>query len=163
MFKVAPTALPKASLLQQYAQQRYAYTDCFSIDLAKEITLAQFITAFYTTPLFKAERFVLKNAAKRPSTDRDVASLAAEHSDTFAAWRVEARGENQILLEDMAGRTRSWLMVTPSQHKTTLYFGSAVTPPGNSNKLGFVFTALLGTHKLYSKSLLKAAAKALST
>ena len=71
--------------------------------------------------------------------------------DAFAAWRVEDRAEDQLLLCDLPGRTRSWLMAASEGTRTLLYFGSAIVPlsPG--------YRALLGFHKLYSRVLLRAA------
>ena len=78
---------------------------------------------------------------------------------------MEAQSGEQLLLCDMAGRTRSWLMALPLEREgraigTRLYFGSAVVPVvGASGQatLGFAFRALLGFHKLYSRVLLHAA------
>ena len=80
---------------------------------------------------------------------------------------------DQLLLCAIDGRTRSWLMVSAADvsGRTRLYFGSAVLPkpmPVNSPSatgkpsLGFVFKALLGFHKLYSRALLSAAAARLT-
>ena len=84
-----------------------------------------------------------------------------------AAWTVEARGTDQLLLCDFQGRTRSWLMVTPGEHghSTRLYFGSAVVArvdrrTGRS-RMGWGFHALLGFHRLYSRALLRAAQRRL--
>ena len=125
----------------------------------------QFVTAFYTTPLFKLERVILKWAVSKPSTDVDAQQLASGAVDTFAAWRVEKRSENQLLMCDLHGRTRSWLMVAPLKTDrgpaTRLYFGSAVVPvksvPTATPTLELGFRALLGFHKMYSKALLSAA------
>jgi hypothetical protein len=159
---LSPAPLPEAALLQRYATREHCYTDCFSVDVSSNVSLSQVITAFYTAPLFRVERLILKIAAKRPSTDQDVSNLADTLTTTFAAWSVEGREDDQILLKDMAGRTRSWLMVRSSPIGTTLYFGSAVTPPENETELGFIFKALLGFHKVYSKALLRGAQKSLS-
>lgn len=139
-----------------------AYTDCYFTEVRDLITFPQFITAFYTTPLFKLERLILKMFVSKPSIDMDVRQLAEGNVKTFAAWRVENRSENQFLMCDFRGRTRSWLMVIPirkdSVTRTRLYFGSAVVPIRNSKtgqpSLGFTFQALLGFHKLYSRLLL---------
>jgi hypothetical protein len=98
-----------------------------------------------------------------PSTDAEARELALGKRDSFAAWRVEARDKDQLLLT--AGRTRSWLMVAPvtdQGHATTrLYFGSAVVPRKNARTgqigLGRAYRSLLGFHKLYSRALLSAA------
>lgn len=50
--------------------------------------------------------------------------------------------------------------------KTQLFFGSAVVPrrssSGAGGSMGWVFTALLGFHKLYSRALLWSAVQRLS-
>lgn len=118
--------------------------------------------------MFKLERLILKWLVKRPSTDAEVRQLAEGTRDDFAAWTVEARTADQLLLGDFAGRTKSWLMVVAmaghGNRITLLYFGSAVVPARESSGggLGFLFTALLGFHKLYSRILLRSAAARLS-
>jgi hypothetical protein len=86
-----------------------------------------------------------------PSSDTDVRRLAQEQAGSFAAWSVEGRAPNQLLLCDFQGRTRSWLMTQPIESGTRLYFGSAVVP------LRAPYGVLLGFHKLYSRLLLSAA------
>ena len=123
------------------------------------ISHAAFVEAFYTTPLFKLERLLLCVLLSRPSTDAQARLLAQGQLASFAAWSVESRAENQIVLA--TGRTRSWLMVatlSPPSSATRLYFGSAVVPPrspsGAARGMGPIFTAVLGFHKLYSRALL---------
>lgn len=159
---VTPALLPDGALLERYKLRSDCYTDCFSTIVPGAVALPGFISAFYKTPLFRVERFILKIAAKRPSTDADVARLAASETSRFAAWDVEDRVADQILLKDMVGRTRSWLMVRPTPDGTELFFGSAVTPPKEGEGLGFGFNALLGFHKLYSNALLSSARRALA-
>ena len=101
----------------------------------------------------------------KPSTDVQASQLANGLSDKFAAWHVENRSKNEILMCDLRGRTRSWLMVIPvdtvGETRTRLYFGSAVVPTRNPKtrepSLGFIFQALLGFHKAYSVLLLYSA------
>lgn len=154
--------LPSAALLNTYRRDG-AYVDCYRTAIGRRASHAQYVEAFYTTALFKAERLVLKWAAGRPSTDADARALAVGAADAFAAWTVEGREENQLLLRDLSGRTRSWLMVEPTdtRDRTLLYFGSAVVPARNARtgrmEMGSGFSALLGLHKLYSTALLRAA------
>ena len=156
--------LPEHALLAIY-RANGSFTDCYSIDVAGTVSHAQFVAAFYTTLVFRLERLILKWALSKPSTDEDARQLAAGTADTFAAWTVEGRGVDQLLLCDVAGRTRSWLMVTPVVSgpgpATRLYFGSAVVPHRNrrtgQREMGTAFRALLGFHKLYSRVLLRAA------
>ena len=164
MIRIAPRPLPEEALLKKYARDG-AYTDCYATDVAGTITQAQFVAAFYTTAVFKLERFILKHAVSRPSTDEQARQLAAGAIDMFAAWHVEARCADQLLMCDFQRRTRSWLMVMPVREgntvRTRLYFGSAVVPAMNAKtdrqSLGSVFRVLLGLHKIYSRVLLYSA------
>ncbi|HJV95743.1 MAG TPA: hypothetical protein VJ608_06885 [Albitalea sp.] len=156
--------LPQGALLGAY-QHGGAYADCYVTELARPVSHAEYVEAFYTTALFKLERRLLAWLVARPSTDAQASQLAAGALDSFAAWNVEARSNDQVLLADLHGRTRSWLMVAAAQadgHATTrLYFGSAVVPvlrAGSAKpSLGWAFRWLLGFHKLYSRALLSAA------
>ncbi|MFC6632115.1 hypothetical protein [Microbulbifer taiwanensis] len=133
--------------------------------MATGISQEQYVAAFYTTGIFKLERLILHWTLSRPSTDEEAERLAAGSIDEFAAWRVEGRADNQLLLCDIYGRTRSWLMSMPRRAEgapgTRLYFGSAVLPKADSGTgapgIGPVFNALLGFHKIYSRLLLGAA------
>ena len=147
-----------------------AYGDCYVTEISSRVTQAEYVEAFYTTAVFRLERLILKWFVARPSTDDEARQLAQGNRDAFAAWTVEARAPDQLLLGDFSGRTKSWLMSVPAQDggspRTRLYFGSAVLPArrssGRSDGLGFFFTALLGFHRLYSRILLRSAAARLS-
>jgi len=162
---IKPCPLPQNALLQKYKVSG-AFADCYVTEVNALVSHADFVEAFYTTALFKVERAILKWFAGRPSTDRGARSLSAGTVDTFAAWRVEARADDQLLLADFTGRTRSWLMVAPAgsadaPSRTLLYFGSAVIPKGSrgsdGQRMGLAFDALIGFHRLYSRLLLGAA------
>jgi hypothetical protein len=157
---VRPCELPAEALLQRYRASG-AYADCYCIDIAHTVSHADYVHAFYTTAVFRLERLVLRLFAGRPSTDAQAASLARGEANVFAAWSVEGRAPNQLLLCDFTQRTRSWLMVAPLPSGTRLYFGSAVVPARDRRsgalRLGTGFTALLGFHKVYSRVLLSAA------
>lgn len=160
--------LPADALLKRYANSG-AFTDCYVAEIAATVSHADFVEAFYTTAVFKLERLILRLLVSFPSTDAEVRQLAQGKRDSFAAWSVEARATNQLLLSDFRGRTKSWLMVASPGTEgpgTRLYFGSAVVPVRSAGtgraSLGFVFTSLLGFHKLYSRILLKSAISRLS-
>lgn len=148
-----------------------AYTDCYTVEIPRRITFPEYMFAFYTTPLFKLERLILNWTVSKPSTDLQTRQLANGVISEFAAWHVENRQENEILLCDFQGRTRSWLMLadleTGTGPRSRLYFGSAVVPSRNSRtgkvSLGFAFQALLGFHRVYSVLLLASAASRLSS
>lgn len=166
---IRPCELPATALLRKY-QGGQGYVDCYVAEVPVAVSHAEFVAAFYTTRLFKAERAILKWLAALPSSDAGAQALAAGSVGTFAAWRVESRSGDQLLMADVLGRTRSWLMATPAGgtpagHSTRLYFGSAVVPKidAGSGKpaMGFAFYALGGFHRLYSRLLLGAACKRL--
>ena len=154
--------MPDQALLGRYCGDG-AYTDCYATEVSGAVPHAEYVTAFYTTWVFKLERLILRWLVSKPSNDAQARQLAEGSIDSFAAWHVEKRSENQLLLCDFLGRTRSWLMVAPAvtRDQTRLYFGSAVVPARNpktgTRKLGRGFYALLGFHKIYSKVLLYSA------
>ncbi len=164
----ALSAEPPASSLLLTLKQRGDFIDCYKIEIPARVTQAQFVEAFYTTRLFKAERFILRFLANRPSSDIEAKDLAEGSTDRFAVWRVTERKADQLLLTEQSGRTRSWLMSMPSADgkTTTLFFGSSIIGRTNAKtgkqEFSRLFHALLGLHDLYSRRLLQAAATALS-
>lgn len=151
--------LPAGALLAAY-RDRGAFTDCYAADLRRTVSLPDYITAFYNSWAFRPERWLLGAVLNRGADAQDVARLAQGRSESFAAWSVEGRGEDQLLLCDFQGKTRSWLMVEPINGGTRVYFGSAVVP-ATTKADAFAFRALLGFHRLYSRVLLGAAVSAL--
>jgi hypothetical protein len=158
---VQKCAVPANTMLENYSTKG-AYVDCYQTEVPGPVSFSEFIFAFYTTPLFKLERFILKLTVAKPSTDLQARQLADGSRNEFAAWHVENRNENELLMCDFRGHTRSWLMVDPididSVPQTDLYFGSAVAPVQKSKlgepSLGRGYQALLGFHKVYSVLLL---------
>jgi hypothetical protein len=157
LLSIKQCPVPANTLLAKYLMGG-TYTDCYSTEIPGQISLPEFVFAFYTTPLFKLERLILRWTVAKPSTDTQARRLADQSADRFAAWQVEARSENEILMCDFLGRTRSWLMVTPlntgNDSGTRLYFGSAVVPKRGKSSLEFRFRTLLRFHQIYSISLL---------
>lgn len=155
---IQPCPLPEGALLARYRRSG-AYTDCYATQVPRAVSQAQYVEAFYTGTLFKLERQLLAWFAAHPSTDAQAAALARGARESFAAWRVEARTDDQLLMCDLTGRTRSWLMSEPAGGSSTrLYFGSAVVPAADASPgMRFPFNALLGFHKAYSRALLAAA------
>jgi hypothetical protein len=156
--------LPEHSLLFAY-RARGDYTDCFMVDVAGDVSQQQFVAAFYTSRLFKVERFILKWLVARPSTDREAGLLASGSIDSFAAWTVEGRERHQLLVCDYQGRTRSWLMVEPipAGHgaATRLFFGTGIASATDRKTGGktmpMFFRLLLGFHRRYAPALLRSA------
>lgn len=156
--------LPPSALLRRY-QDKGAFTDCYFTDVPGVVEHARFVEAFYTTRVFKLERFILRWVISAASSDAEARELAAGTRERFAAWTVEARAADQLLMCDLMGRTRSWLMCaespTAGPTRTRLYFGSAVVPhrvkASGQRRLNWVFRSLMGFHELYSRVLLRAA------
>jgi hypothetical protein len=149
---IATGPLPRHALLERYAADG-GYTDCFTTDLPGSFSHAEYVAAFYTSWLFRLERFILRWLVARPSTDAEARQLAHGERDSFAAWTVEAAAPNQLLMCDYQGKTRSWFMIEPRHEggATRLYFGTAIV------SRSFIFRMLLGFHKKYSRALLTAA------
>lgn len=160
---IRAVVLPNLALLCRY-RDAGAYTDGYSTDLDFAVSQAEFIEAFYCTWVFRLERWVLAVIVSKPSSDAQANDLATGTSDSFAAWTVEGRTADQLLLSDIGGRTRSWLMSQAYASGTRLYFGSAVVPLRDSSGRAhpsFLFGALLAFHRLYSRLLLRAAVQRL--
>jgi hypothetical protein len=159
-------ALPPGALLQRYRDSG-AYTDCYTVEVPQRVSHAEYVEAFYTTFVFKTERVLLSWLLAKPSTDAQAGRLAHGEVGSFAAWTVEARAADQLLMADYVGRTKSWLMIAPGGAAAThLYFGSAVVPVRDKSgqlRMGRSYSALLGFHKLYSRVLLRAAAARITT
>lgn len=161
---VRKAALPNDALLTCYRDSG-AYTDCYVVNVEGAVAQADYVRAFYTSWLFKVERLILTWVVAKPSHDGEAIGLATGKCDSFAAWTVEARTANQLLMCDFQKRTRSWLMteVLEGGTVTRLYFGSAVVPLRTGGRkdraFGAGFHMLLGFHKLYSRALLRAAAR----
>ena len=67
--------VPEGALLARYRD--LGYTDCFTTEVACRVQLGDFIQAFYTTPLFRLERFVLARFGHR-SSDHAVSRLTTD-------------------------------------------------------------------------------------
>ena len=94
---IQPCPPPTNALLTKYANAR-AYTDCLATDIARTVSRAESVEAFYTGKLLKLERLLLSVFLSKPSTDLQARQLAAGELNAFAAWRVEARAEDQLHL-----------------------------------------------------------------
>ena len=164
-FIIQQAELPQDALLQKYHLLN-AFTDCYTTTIESSVDFNSYVSAFYSTKLFRMERFILKWVVNKPSSDQQLKNLVNDSSNEFAAWTVEARDEDQILMCDFQSRTRSWLKIEPLSDGTRLYFGSAVTSIRKDDRGNYkkdkIFSLLSIFHHWYSKALLKSAAKSLS-
>jgi len=159
------TPLPPDSLLARLAAERGAFADAYTLRLPRQVGLAEFVEAFYTTRLFKVERALIALLGK-PSSDAMARAVARGEGRRLAVWTVQAREGDELLMHEDSGATRSWFKAQAGAGGgTTLWFGSAVVPrrrgPDGEARFSAVFHALLGFHRWYSRALLKAAARRL--
>ncbi|MEM9173429.1 MAG: hypothetical protein AAGA84_12075 [Pseudomonadota bacterium] len=169
MAMIEAIAVSRTSPLGRYATGDN-YTDCFSVRIEARVSLEQFLAAFYGSRLFALERRFLANALGHRSTQADIDALAEGSTDKFAAWQVEFRGDDNILLCDVSGRTRSWLKCQPDRRSATpataLMFGSAVLRrEGHSFKARLsraLIRLTIPLHRLYARALLRAAKNGLN-
>jgi hypothetical protein len=167
MFSIAQDRLADDALLKTYRggvrPERWGrYGDCFSVTVDRAVNLAEFVFAFYTSPLFRIERWLLRALVGVPSSDSDARALAGGSAASFAVWYVGKRTATQLLMCDRYERTRSWFrVVSLDGGRTLLQFGSAIaaarTERAGGRALGGRFRLLLGFHVFYSQLLLHAA------
>jgi hypothetical protein len=167
MRSIEREALPEDALLKSYRggvrPERWgAYGDCFSVTADRAVSLAEFVFSFYTSPVFRIERLILRVFVGAPSSDAAARALSAGSAASFAVWYVGQRTSTQLLMCDRYERTRSWFRVVPLEgNRTLLQFGSAVAaardPGTGTAALGGGFRMLLRFHVLYSKMLLRSA------
>jgi hypothetical protein len=167
MFSITQEAAPEDTLLMTYRggvhPERWGrYGDCFSVRVDRAVSLTEFVFAFYTSPVFRIERWLLRAFIGAPSSDTSARALAAGSAASFAAWYVGDRTTTQLLMCDRYERTRSWFRVLALDGGgTLLQFGSAVAA-ARAKGAGAAtrsrgFRLLLGFHVLYSQVLLNAA------
>ena len=167
MFSITRQAVPDDALLKTYRggthPERWGtYGDCFAVTVDRAVNLADFVFAFYTTPVFRVERLILGGLLGSPSSDSAARALADGSAASFAVWYVGERTATQLLMCDRYERTRSWFRVVPlNDNRTLLQFGSAVAATRDNQTgalaLGRGFPLLLRFHVLYSRMLLHAA------
>ncbi len=155
--------VPADALHAKYANHG-GHADCYVTEIAREVAHAEFVEAFYTSWLFKLERFVLTWLVNKPSTDAEARALARGERDTFAAWFLESRAPDELLMHDYQDKTRSWFKVERIPGPTAgtrLYFGTGIASITNrmtgARRLSVFFITLMGFHLVYSRALLAAA------
>jgi len=165
MLSITRTPVAEDALLKTYRggahPERWGrYADCFSVLVDRPVDIGAFVGAFYTSPIFRIERWVLRHLLAAPSTDAQAHAVAVGSGSSFAVWRVGERSSTQLLMCDRYERTRSWFRVVPmSGERTLLQFGSAVAadPSDAPAPRRRGFQMLLGFHVIYSQLLLHAA------
>jgi hypothetical protein len=166
MFSITHEPVPDDALLRTFRggthPERWGgYADCYAVGVDRSVSLAEFVFAFYTAPLFRIERGLLQLLINAPSSRSDARAVADGTADKFAAWYVGQRTATQLLMCDRYERTRSWFRVVPrGGGGTDLQFGSAVAARRGLSEIPqrpAAFKVLLSFHVLYSQALLRAA------
>lgn len=159
MARIALIEVPGDSLLM--ARWRPGdFADCYVAEVPGSVSLARYLTAFFSSPAFWLERNGL-HLIGRGANARDIAALAEGRTKAFAAWDIEERDADQILMRDFTGKTRCWLRVQalPNKDATRLHFGSWVNAKGESGKLSLITHAAYPFHRAYSRILLAGAVR----
>ena len=96
-----------------------------------------------------------------PTIDEHAKQLSLGNADSFSAWTVETRLDNEILLREPRSRKASWFMVRHdvefSGNGIELLFGSVVFPKNDQKALGVLFHSISSFHTYYSFALLRSA------
>jgi len=82
--------VPEDALLKTYRggvrPERWGkYGDCFSVVVDRTVSLADFVFAFYTSPVFRIERLILRALLGTRSSDSDARALADGSAAAAAA------------------------------------------------------------------------------
>lgn len=164
MRRPRPAPLPDDALLQRY--QARGFVDAYCCEWPHAVSLADLVAAFYRSAAFRPERWLL-GLLGMPANNAQALQLGHGETDRYAAWREEDRRDNELLMCDVSGRTRSWFKVESlGAAQTRLWFGSAVVARQAADggpRLGGLFTALLPFHRLYSRVLLAGAVRELKS
>ena len=169
MTRITAPPLPPQSLLARKRGPE-CYRDAFRASVAGEVSLGELVTAFFSSRAFLAERMAL-HLIGRGADHADIAALAAGRTERFAAWQMEAREENELLMHDFLDQTCCWLAVStrgpdgaldgplpvPERGRTFIWFGTGVREVG-----GPIMRNLQGAHRFYARQLLAGAARGLA-
>ncbi|MEO0487904.1 MAG: hypothetical protein AAF092_18555 [Pseudomonadota bacterium] len=147
--------VPADALLAAYCGDGN-HVDAYQLSVSEPVALPDYIRAFFQTGIFRLERWILAVAAGASSSDYQIEDLAKGQGDRMAAWRVEARGDQEILLAVEGSPIRTWLGVV-SGPSPALLFGSAVL--AYKGRVPFAARALMPFHAVYSRVLLASAGR----
>lgn len=157
--------IPSGTMLKAYQAQEGCYTDCYAVDVAGAPDIERFIRIFFDTSIFRLERRILALSGLEATHADDVDALARGHRSRFAAWRLEGKTADELMLRFERPSGRTWLHVAdvPDQSgQARLFFGSALLPGARDNDkrptIGWSLHAFLPFHRLYARMLLRAAA-----
>eukprot|EP00123_Amoebidium_parasiticum_P021633 comp70918_c0_seq1/m.48123 comp70918_c0_seq1/g.48123 ORF comp70918_c0_seq1/g.48123 comp70918_c0_seq1/m.48123 type:complete len:227 (-) comp70918_c0_seq1:452-1132(-) len=177
---------PTRSLLQRRVAKYGIYGDAFAVrasvggrlgTAAPEEVLKLYMDSFFTSPVFKLERFILRLARQgRPVTDSDIRSYEYEKGDAVQVFTVVETTHTEALFcwdEKLHGYT--WFAVqragqqpalteevgvSEGSGEVVLLFGSALKGGGAdevNGAMSLFWRTALAFHVAYSRLLLAAA------
>src|ERR1700722_11159530 len=105
MFSITQESAPEDALLKTYRggvhPERWGgYGDCFSVRVEGAVSLQDFVFAFYTSPLFRIERWLLRAFIGAPSSDRGARALAGGSAASVGPGEVGDRTPAKLLICD---------------------------------------------------------------
>ena len=77
--------IPDGTLIAERRDRLGGFADSFVTRVPGQISLPDYVETFYTTPVFRAERLILRLAG-HPSTDQQARDLARGLTERFAIW-----------------------------------------------------------------------------
>lgn len=168
MSRITAPPLPDDSLLARHRGPE-CYRDAFRVEVPGDVSLAELITVFFGSGAFLPERTALRLIG-RGAGRAEIAELADGRAKRFAAWELEAREENELLMHDFLDKTCCWLAVSPGGEapdlagglprpgagRTYLWFGTGVR-----DFEGPIISRLREAHRWYARWLLAGAARRL--
>ncbi|ETW00708.1 hypothetical protein H310_07265 [Aphanomyces invadans] len=127
---IAPTPLSSVqatNLFARFLSTPDQHVDVYQTTLSKPVSVELAAKAFFQSPVFQAERVILRLAGAGSTTDAEIDAMAFKEGEHVATFRVLETKENEVLFcwdESDAVNGHSWLAVTDSGH--TLLFGSTI-------------------------------------
>jgi len=129
--------IPADTLIAEHRTRIDGFADSFMTRVPQDVSLATYVEAFYTTPVFRTERMILGLAGHK-SSDQQARNVAQGEADRFAIWGNPIRRDGELLMQEASGATSSWFMTRKDGEGTELYFGTTVRPgrPGAKKEIG---------------------------
>eukprot|EP00045_Choanoeca_perplexa_P002911 m.27622 g.27622 ORF g.27622 m.27622 type:complete len:189 (-) comp11764_c0_seq1:101-667(-) len=150
--------VPNGSFLKSMKDEGYN-CDTFVLPLpnAPPADLNKYIRAFFSSPVFQLERYVLQYAAGISIEDQDIRKCGFEVGDKLGVWGVTERCDNEALALWSQGSTDGcswWRLEHTREGDPVLMFGSGIRTNNASKAYRLAMVPLTQGHYLYSRILL---------
>ncbi|OQR82540.1 hypothetical protein ACHHYP_15881 [Achlya hypogyna] len=148
--KAAPLSVVKSTLFAPFESN--AHMDVYQATMDAPVDLPKFASCFFRSPVFQAERLVLRLCGYGAMSDADIDALAFTPNDDVVVFHVvESTPDEIVMAWKLSPETHgnSWLHL--GDDGRTVYFGSTFNPTRATHK------AILPFHLLYAQIVLAAA------